>query len=205
VIRYVGSRPDSIFLTFDDGPDGDNTARVLDLLKARDAKATFFLIANKIRGQEPLVERMVREGHALGNHSWDHRYRNYFRGSQTIQRWVTSAADEFRRAGLPEPVGFRPPAGIVTPLVKKALRELNEPMVLWNERFYDSVRPWTPEKARRSVARLSGGSVVLLHDRRRVGCDSDFFATLELYIDQLQAHGFKLEPLTRAICEGGVR
>src|SRR5262249_52809764 len=161
------------------------------------ARATFFLIANKIRGQEALVRRMVEEGHALGNHSWDHRYRNYFRGSSALCQWISAAQQEFERHGLPQPVGFRPPAGVITPLVKKALRELGEPLVLWNERFYDAIRSWTPARARVSAARLQGGSVVLLHDRRRVACDSGFFKTLEIYVGQLQARGFKLESLSR--------
>lgn len=200
MIRRIASRPKSIFLTFDDGPDHENTGRVLDILRERKAHATFFLVGNRVRDQRALVERMVNEGHALGNHSWDHRFRNYFLGRRAMRRWIVEAQVEFSRLGLPEPVGFRPPAGVITPVVKKVVRELDEPLVMWNERFYDSVRVWTAAKALRSSAELEGGSVVLLHDRRRANSPGDFFGTLELYIERLQARGFRLEPLSRDLC-----
>jgi peptidoglycan/xylan/chitin deacetylase (PgdA/CDA1 family) len=203
VIRHISSRPGSVFLTFDDGPDSANTERVLDILKAADARATFFLIANKIAGQERLVQRIHQEGHAIGNHSWDHRYRNYFKSRRSLRQWVEQANREFKRVGIAESVGFRPPAGVVTPPLKKVLRELGEPLVLWNERFYDTVRAWTAKKAVSSAERLTGGSVVLLHDRRRVADQHEFFSSLELYIDQIRLRGLNCHSLSRALCEGG--
>lgn len=205
MIRQIASHSDCIFLTFDDGPDERHTAKVLDILGSAGARATFFMIGERLARHKSLVERMVSDGHALGNHSWDHRFRNYFLGRSAMRRWITNARAEFARLRLPEPVGFRPPAGVITPVVKRVVRELDEPLVLWNERFYDRVHPWTAVKAGRSAERLEGGSVVLLHDRRRHDHDADFLNTLELYIERLRGRGFRLEALTRAMCHSASR
>ncbi len=202
MIRAISHRETSVFLTFDDGPDGDNTERVLDVLRERRVRATFFLIADKIQGQESLVRRMINEGHSIGNHSWDHRYRNYFWGRESLKHWIVSAREEFHRLKLPEPVGFRPPAGVVTPRLKRVLDELREPLVLWNERFYDGVWAWNHEKAMRSAGTIEGGSVVLLHDRQRAGRGPEFCRTLSAYIERVRARGFDFEPLSRELCKG---
>lgn len=140
---------------------------------------------------------MVDEGHALGNHSWDHRYRNYFFGAHAMRRWIEHTRLELRALGLPQAVGFRPPAGVVTPVVKRVARDLGEPLVLWDERFYDAVWPWTEAKARRSAARLRGGEIVLLHDRQPGERGERFAEVLALYLDLLQERGFDLVPLQR--------
>lgn len=200
MIRRIVSRPHSIFLTFDDGPD-EGTSGVLDVLRDKGAKATFFLVAEKLLAHEDVVRRMVAEGHAIGNHSWDHRYRNFFRGSASLVDWIEKSERGFKEMNLPQPVGFRPPAGVVTPPLKRILAERHEPLVLWNERFFDAVWEWTPAKAEKSAAKLEGGSVVLLHDRQPAGREEKFCRTLSLYIDHLRARGFQFEALTRSLCE----
>ena len=62
----------AIALTFDDGPHGECTGRLLDGLKARGVKATFFLMGQNIEGNEELVRRMQEEGHLIGNHGYEH-------------------------------------------------------------------------------------------------------------------------------------
>lgn len=64
-----------IYLTFDDGPSV-MTDKVLDVLKENDVKATFFIIGNKIKGQEAVVKRIYTEGHSIGLHTYTHTYKN---------------------------------------------------------------------------------------------------------------------------------
>ncbi len=203
MIRSLSNFERSVFLTFDDGPKGESTKRVLDVLAEKSVPATFFLIGKELGPQRGLVDRMVGEGHALGNHSWDHAYSNYFSSTERMKKWVTKVSDEFRRLDLPEAVGFRPPAGVVTPPVRRALSELREPLVLWNERFFDSVFEWGRARAERSARLLIGGSVVLLHDAQRPERIDGFCRTLEVYIDAVRARGFDFAPLTREICLSG--
>ena len=200
-MRSITGAGKEIYLTFDDGLDGAGTPAVLDVLERHQAKATFFLIADKISGNERLLKRIVDEGHALGNHSLDHKYRRFFQGPRGVQRWIESAETEFSRFGVREKlVGFRPPAGILTPPLLKVLKSRGEPLVMWSERFYDAVFEWTEEKAERSARTLEPGSIVLLHDRQRAERVTAFCTVLDGYIQKLKARGFELRALTREIC-----
>ncbi|MGA0586364.1 glycosyltransferase [Dyella sp. KRB-257] len=72
VIQRVGTQPGKIALTFDDGPDPDWTPKILDILKARHVPATFFIIGENAEASPRLVQRMVAEGHDVGNHTFTH-------------------------------------------------------------------------------------------------------------------------------------
>jgi cellulose synthase/poly-beta-1,6-N-acetylglucosamine synthase-like glycosyltransferase/peptidoglycan/xylan/chitin deacetylase (PgdA/CDA1 family)/spore germination protein YaaH len=72
VIERFGFHPGWVALTFDDGPDGRWTPKILDILKQKHAQATFFVIGKNMAAKPGLVARMVREGHDVGNHTWTH-------------------------------------------------------------------------------------------------------------------------------------
>lgn len=205
MIRSLSEHDRKVFLTFDDGPNGESTERVLDVLREKNVPATFFLIGKSVRTQSGLVRRMVREGHALGNHSWDHAYGTYFTSTNRMKMWVSRVTEEFKNLNLPEPVGFRPPAGVITPQVLWALRELDEPLIMWNERFFDTVFAWGRARAERSARSLAGGSVVLLHDGQRASRVDGFCKALSAYIDSVRLRGFEFAPLTRAMCLRHIR
>jgi hypothetical protein len=78
------------------------------------------------------------------------------------------------------------------------LREKQEPLILWNVRFYDAVFEWTPDKAERSARRLKPGSIVLLHDRQAPGKIESFCRTLDGYIQKIKARGLTLRALSRS-------
>ena len=196
ILRSIPTTPKKIYLTFDDGPDPVGTPAVLDLLKRTGARATFFVIAKRLADHPDLVRRILDEGHALGNHSWDHRYGIFFAPPARIGEWVDIAQLEFSKLGAAgRSVGFRPPAGVVTPRLRQVLGDRGIPLILWNERFFDSVWPWPQWLARRSAARLGGGSIVLLHDSRRRLMATHFERTLEIYVRDLAARGFELATL----------
>lgn len=195
IIRHMPAASGQVFLTFDDGPDAIGTPEVLRVLREQNISATFFLVAEKARAQQPLLKQILAQGHAIGNHSWDHRYRSYFRGPTQLGRWLEKAQDEFMRLGVPSLSGFRPPAGIIFPHLIEAAQAQGLPLVLWNERFHDAIFPWTLAKAKRSANRLTGGSIVLLHDRQSAKRIGPFCTTLNSYIDQLKARGFTFAKL----------
>lgn len=78
---YYGKK--TVYLTFDDGPDPKNTPYVLDLLKEYHIHATFFLVGKQAEKYPDLVKRIFDEGHAIGNHSYNHNYRDLYRSPQT--------------------------------------------------------------------------------------------------------------------------
>jgi len=72
VIERYGAHPGWVALTFDDGPDGRWTPKILDILKAKHASATFFVIGENMQAAPRIVEREVRDGQTVGNHTWTH-------------------------------------------------------------------------------------------------------------------------------------
>lgn len=200
-MRKIKVKDKSVFLTFDDGIDPVSTPRVLDVLDKHNAKATFFVIANKISGQVSILNRMLAAGHSIGNHSLDHRYRRYFSGQRGLQKWIWDAEQEFAKFGIKKEmlVGFRPPAGVVTPPLRSILKANGEPLVLWSERFYDAIIPWTAKMATKSSARLRDGDIVLLHDQQSIQNIDRFCIVLEQYILALKKRGFILRALSRNI------
>jgi peptidoglycan/xylan/chitin deacetylase (PgdA/CDA1 family) len=198
-IRNLPQFDEQIFLTFDDGPEPGSTERVLEVLDRHQVHATFFLIATKARENMRLVGEILRLRHAIGDHSLDHRYRNYFRSTAGIERWLNAGAREWQRLGLKDQiVGFRPPAGICTPPLLRAVGRLGWPVILWNARFYDAALPWTEAGALKSALSISGGSIVLLHDRQSPNRISNFCQVLERYILALKDRGFEMASLSKA-------
>lgn len=79
--RFYGKKV--IYLTFDDGPDADNTPIVLDILTKHNIKATFFVVGTAIEKSPEILKRIYQEGHAIGNHSYNHIYRELYQSAAT--------------------------------------------------------------------------------------------------------------------------
>lgn len=200
LIRQIQqSNKKSIFLTFDDGPNPNFTPRVLEILKRHQIKATFFLIAKNAFAAKELTSEIVSLGHTVGNHSYDHTYQIFFKGSSAIKKWIMNAENIFSEMQINDLVGFRPPNGIITPKLLKALKDLNLPLVLWNIRYYDSLWKWTKKKAGASFNKIQSGSIVLLHDVQKSKNFPSFLDTLEYFIVEAHRLGYGFEPLTRQL------
>ncbi len=175
----------AVFLSFDDGPDPDLSPRVLDLLKEYGVKATFFVIAQKAEKYPQIIQRIQREGHAIGNHSLDHHYSPFFKGPQAIYKWVDDAEKLLKKIGIHNSVGFRPPVGIRTPELARALKKLELPLILWEQRSFDKVIKFTAKRARSLAKRTQAGDIILLHDVQREEWHDDFLLGLKTLIEEL--------------------
>ena len=154
------SDPPLVALTFDDGPRSSTTGPLLDGLELREVPATFFLVGNRIPGNEDLVRRMAAEGHQIGIHTYDHvELKGLSRRDFDLQVGKT-------RALITSLVGdgnywLRPPYGL---LDKNAESWCGGPVILW------SVDPedWKDDDVDRIVAavveHVSDGDIILLHD-----------------------------------------
>ena len=147
-------------LTFDDGPDPETTPRLLDLLARAGAKATFFLVGKRAAKHPGLVARLAAEGHAVGNHSWDH---------PALPRLpATAVAAQLRRAapaiGDPRPRLMRPPYGDQSLKSHLAARRLGHTVVAWSVVGADWADDGAAAIAARLVAGLHPGAILLLHD-----------------------------------------
>ena len=153
--------PGTIALTYDDGPDGKTTPRLLDLLAEHGAKATFFVIGEHVRAHPEIVKRCVAEGHAIGNHSDRHSYLTNFFLRGRMRREMRACQEAVRAAAGVEPRFYRPPIGLMNPAVVPAARDLGMEVVAWSIRSLDTRRG---DPVRRVVPRLRSRAIVLLHD-----------------------------------------
>jgi len=187
-----------VVLTFDDGPDPDWTPRVLDILKAKQARATFFVIGSNAESNPDLLERIFNEGHEIGNHTYTHP--NIANASDRRVELELNATQRLfeSRLGM-RSLLFRPPyAEDVEPETPDQVH----PLVLTSGLGYYSVgmqidpddwaKPGADVIVQRVLdsARAGEGNVVLLHDSG--GDRSQTLAALPRIIDELRAAGFKL-------------
>jgi peptidoglycan/xylan/chitin deacetylase (PgdA/CDA1 family) len=152
-----------IALTFDDGPNGADTAEVLNTLKRYDARATFFCVGNAVRRHPELVRRMYEEGHEVGNHTLEHKKLAWCSPAE-IARQVDEGQRAIVELGLPPPTLFRAPHGFKSPFLPAALRRAGLRLVSWSHGVWDTDRPGVNEIVRRAVRYLRDGEVLLLHD-----------------------------------------
>ncbi len=163
-VTWLPQSGNSVFLTFDDGPDPDVTWSLLKLLDEYQAKATFFVIGERAQRHAAVLKAAVDSGNEVGDHSWDHRYRPFFQSQANLQSWIVRSHSELASLLGRPPVGFRPPAGIITPPLVRALEELGIALIHWNRRFFDTRFRISTAKAMRIANQLQGGEIVLLHD-----------------------------------------
>lgn len=157
-----GTAPE-VALTFDDGPC-ELTGPVLDILDLYGAKATFFLIGKHVSGNEALLQRMVREGHGIGTHSYGHSWRFDFYGRKRMTDDMLMARTAVKSATGKEPMLFRPPYGVTTPVMARAMKRLGWTSVGWNVRSFDTVARDADRLFEKLVRDVRPGSIVLLHD-----------------------------------------
>lgn len=184
-----------IFLTFDDGPDPLSTPHVLKLLGRFKAKATFFVIGTKVIKNKTLFDEILSEGHAVANHSYDHKYRMFFRGKKGMQNWISKSERCLNECGIHNTLGFRPPVGIRTPHMISTLEEMGIPLVLWSHRSFDTVKTFTKQRALQMLQTLTPGSIILLHDRQPMSRLPDFLSGTEILLSETDLRGWTKSPL----------
>ncbi len=180
----------TLYLSFDDGPDPEHTPRILDLLAAHGAHASFFLIGEHAERHPRLVERLVAEGHLIGNHSYSHpRFGNLALSAQieeiTRTEHILSAFDGLARHR------FRPPYGVLPARLVAHCAMQRRNIAFWS---FDSL-DYQERTAEELVAMLRAqpprtGDIVLMHDDR-----AHTVELLEVMLPQWRAQGFRLDAL----------
>jgi len=187
-----------IALTFDDGPHPVNTPRLLDMLRERNVKATFYVVGTNARAYPEILRRIITEGHEIGSHTITHgnitkmsdnQIREEMRGGIEI---ITSAT------GVP-PRTFRPPYGAITSAQKSWIRaEFGTPSILWSVDPEDWKKPGSSVVASRLVAGAAPGGILLVHDIHAPSIDA-----MPSALDQLLAKGFQFITVTQLIAMEG--
>lgn len=163
IVRGSLAAPE-VSLTFDDGPHPEHTPRVLDALGEHGIKATFFLIGFCIERAPRLVERIVREGHEIGNHTYSHARPQEISPEVLIEEIGRTAA-AIRSAGARPNRFFRPPFGELTMSKLWALRRHGHAVVMWNTEFRENeLEEVAPLRRRIESWQAQPGDLVLMHD-----------------------------------------
>lgn len=153
-----------IAMTFDDGPHKTNTPRLLDMLKERNIKATFFLVGQCAQEYPDIVRRILAEGHELGNHTWDHRSLPTLSAEKA--RIEISSTDKAVLAASGHHMHLmRPPYGATNLRIKQECwDQFGYATILWSVDPNDWKRPGSAVVKQRIVSTVHPGAIILSHD-----------------------------------------
>ncbi|MFH1499386.1 MAG: polysaccharide deacetylase family protein [Verrucomicrobiota bacterium] len=156
--RFATERRE-VWLTIDDGPDPDDTPRLLDLLDRHDARATFFLVGNRAARHPGLVAEIVRRGHEIGHHTRTHPRADFWcAGPGRLRRELDAPA------ALSAATRFRSPVGVKPPGLGRVLRERGLDFIGWSIRSGDSFARDPEAVATRVLRALRPGAIILMHE-----------------------------------------
>jgi peptidoglycan-N-acetylglucosamine deacetylase len=183
-----------IAMTFDDGPSPETTPRLLDLLKQRNIKATFFLIGQNAQHNPDLVRRILAEGHEIGNHSWTHPQLSKL-SDERVSEEITKTQDTIKNETGFAPTLLRPPYGAITKRQREWIEQkygLN--IILWSVDPFDWKRPGGSVIEQRIVSGAQPGAIILSHDIHKQTVDA-MPATLQALANK----GFKFVTVSQLL------
>lgn len=200
-VTAEGETPKYVALTFDDGPSPRCTPQLLDGLKERGVRATFFVVGCQVVKDPDIVVRMAAEGHQVGNHSYDHGELDKLSSAEAAEDMAEN--DALLRELLGEGAYWvRPPYGLLT---EEEAQGLTVPVIGWSVDTED----WKSKDAEKILdilyRQVSDGDIILLHDRYLNSVEAALQA-----IDHLQQQGYRfvtveeLLTLRRVTPEAGV-
>ncbi len=210
-VEYYGYKPKEVAISFDDGPDPKWTPRILDILKKKDVKATFMMIGEEAQDNIGLMQRVMREGHEIGNHTYSHPDISEISQRQLDLEINLTERLFASKLGV-EPLYFRPPYDVdeepdTDDQAAPVMRVQQMGFIIignkidthdWDERVHKS-----PQEITQSVLNFLSdmkarpqfrGSIILMHDGG--GNRAATVAALPVLIDALRAHGYKIVPVS---------
>ena len=150
-----------VALTFDDGPTPETNA-ILDELKLYHLKATFFLIGLNVQAYPEIAQRIIREGHNVGNHTWDHQDLTLLTDDE-INQELKSTNDIIRQVTGVRPKFVRPPYGSTNAAVRAVMAKYFLTEVIWSQDSWDWAGATTPAILNQLTLVPSGGTL-MMHD-----------------------------------------
>lgn len=175
----------AVYLTFDDGPIPEVTPKVLAILDQYGVKATFFMVGENIDKHPEVYEMVVRGGHAIGNHTYNH-----------MKGWKVSTAEYIANVQKfpKETKLFRPPYGRTWVWQRRAVKQLGYEIYLWDVLTRDYNPRRTPEAMLRQIQRQTRpGSIINFHDS--IKSNERMLEVLPKAIEWLLANGYEIKTL----------
>jgi peptidoglycan-N-acetylglucosamine deacetylase len=186
--RVDGSR--CVALTFDDGPDPVDTPKLLDLLRDKGVKATFFVVGKRADQYPEIVRRAWSEGHLIANHTWSHHSLFCFLMPRRLRAEIERGTESVRRSCGFRPRFFRSPVGLRHPLLAPYLEDAGLEYVSWTIRTRDTLTANSGVLAQRILNKAASGDIILLHDHLPGGAHA-MLEALPRVIDELRKRGFE--------------
>lgn len=193
------SRP-MIALTYDDGPSRNATPRILETLARYDARATFFMVANRVEKNKEVVRQMALQGSEVGNHTFDHVAMNKATAEDYTAQLRAANQAIFEASGV-SPILMRPCEGVVTVPGMEIVGSSGMSAVLWTV----DTKDWKTRDAAKTVeavmSQVKDGDIILMHDLY----DPTAEAT-EILVPQLIEQGYQLVTVSElAAYRGGIQ
>jgi peptidoglycan/xylan/chitin deacetylase (PgdA/CDA1 family) len=194
--NYVWSIPNNekkVFLTFDDGPIPEITDWVLEQLKTYHCKATFFCIGNNIEKNPDVFTKIVADGHAIGNHTFNHvkgwntTNKTYFKEVEKCEEIIQKSPIVYRHSKL-----FRPPYGKIKPSQSIKLRKVGYKIIMWDVLSADYKQTINKEKCLENVIKnVESGSIIVFHDSIKAFSNLEY--VLPKTLQFLSENGYQCE------------
>ena len=181
-----------IYLTFDNGYEAGYTTKILDTLKENEVKATFFITAHYLNTASELVERMIKEGHIVGNHTVNHKSMPEI-SDEEIKDEVMKLHQAVYEKFEYEMKYIRPPKGEFSERTIIATNNLGYKHVMWSFAYVDWEENNQPseEKAKKTIlGNLHNGEIMLLHGNSKTNAD-----ILDSIIKEIKAQGYEIKSL----------
>ena len=189
-----------IYLTFDDGPNPEITAWVMDELKKHQIKATFFCVGDNLKKFPEVAKKLLTEGHQIGNHTmhhikgWKHKNVDYLKDIEDCDTEIRKIYEQMNDEKA-QPRLFRPPYGQIKPSQIKRLRTKGYEIIQWSNLSCDYDKRLNCEKSLSALVKnAKPGSIVVFHDSEKA--ENQLKKILPRYLKALLADGYTFQTLS---------
>lgn len=184
-----------LYLTFDAGYENGCTEPILDALKKHNVSATFFVVGTYIESEPELIQRMVEDGHTVGNHTWHHPDMAQISDIDSFREEITSVEDAYRDVtGQEMTKYYRPPQGKYNETNLEMAKELGYKTFFWSLAYvdwYEDDQPTKEEAFDKLLGRIHPGAIVLLHSTSATNA-----AILDELLTRWEEMGYQIRPLS---------
>lgn len=187
----------SIVLSFDDGPDLTVTPLILSVLKEKNAKAIFFVKGVNAEKYPEIIKNIVDDGHIIGNHTYSHSSNLTFTDRKKYSQEIEQTNKLISCFTGESPLFFRPPFGVLNPIIASVIEKYGMLTVGWSIRSFDGGNRSADLILQNLKNKLHNGAIVLFHDTNPITVN-----VLKEFLDYLAQTDYKVERLDKLL-KGG--
>lgn len=183
----ISTHEKCLYLTFDDGPEPEITPWILDLLAQYNAKATFFCVGENAQRNPEIIQRILKEGHSLGNHTHNHLKGWNTKDAQYVQNTIKASKSTSNKL-------FRPPYGRIKKTQIHLLKALGYKIIMWNQLSCDYLQNLNTDKSLQTLIKhASPGNIVVFHDS--IKASKNVTKILPLYLEAMTKAGYTFKAI----------